>query len=79
MNNKEYITIQIQYDEVEFKEEIDRLMPTLQIDQLIQTKNNTYNVFRVMFGTAVKAIGDEDKPKDKFNEIADKINYQKLV
>jgi hypothetical protein len=72
------LELQILYDEVEFKEEFDGLMSTRQIDQLIQTKTNTYNVFRVMFGMGVKAI-DIDLPKDKFNEIAHKIDYRILV
>jgi len=69
------LELQILYDEVEFEDEFDGLMSTLQIDQFIQTKTNTYNVFRVMFGMGIKAI-DIDLPKDKFNEIADKINYR---
>lgn len=72
------IDLQILYDEVEFNEEVDIVMLKLQIDQVIKTKSDTYNVFRVIFGTGVKAI-DIDLPKNKFNEIAHKINYPILV
>lgn len=72
------VDLQILYDEVEFNEEVDVVMLKQQIDQVIQTKSDTYNVFRVIFGMGVKAI-DIDLPKDKFNEIAHKINHPILV
>ncbi len=70
------VDLQILYDEVEFNEEL--VMLKQQIDQVIQTKSDTYNVFRVIFGMGVKAF-DIDLTKDKFNEIAHKINHPILV
>lgn len=72
------IDLQILYDEVNFYDEVDLLLPNMQLDQVIQTKANTYNVFRIMFGMGAKAF-DVDLPKDKFNEVAHKIHHPILV
>ncbi len=65
LNN--YLELHISFTEIEFEEEFDKLMPTMLIEQLIQTKNNTFNVFRVMCGMGNKATF-EDLPKDEFNK-----------
>ncbi len=65
LNNLE---LHISFTEIEFEEEFDILMPTMRIEQLIQTKNNTFNLFRVMCGMGNKATF-EDLPKDKFDEL----------
>jgi hypothetical protein len=72
------LILQILYDEVEFEEEFERFIPSSQIDQLIKYNNNTYNVFRVVFGMGVKAIV-EDLPKDEFNNTTSKIACKIIV
>ena len=56
------LELHISFTEIEFDKELDNLFPTLQIDQKIQRKNNTFNLFSVMFGMGVKSF-NEDLPK----------------
>jgi len=72
------LILKIQYDEVDFDNEFDKLISLSQLDQLIQLNNNTYNVFRVMFGVGVKAFY-EDLPKDIFNTETSNIGCKILV
>ncbi len=72
------LELHVSLELVEFEKAFDKSMPKLIIDQLIVKKNNTYNVFRTLFGMGVKLIGDGDFPKEKFNEIAQKINIEVL-
>jgi hypothetical protein len=72
------VETQIHYDELCFEENFDELMSYKQIDQLIETKDNTYNVFKVVFGMGVKAI-HEDLPFDQFNQISSKIGYKLAI
>lgn len=71
------LKLKIQYDN-EFDNEFDKVISSSQLDQLIQTNNNTYNVFRVMFGMGIKGFY-EDLPKDVFNIRTSKIAYKILV
>lgn len=72
------LKLKIQYDEVEFDTEFDRVISLSQLDQLIQKNNNTYNIFRVMFGMGVKGF-NEDLPKDVFNITTSKFGCNILV
>jgi len=72
------LELHISFTEVEFEKEFDGLMSKFQIDQLIRTKNNTFNIFRVISGMGAKAFS-EDLPKDKFNEFSPKIGNTVLV
>ncbi len=70
LNNLELL---LSFTEIEFEEKFEELLPISQIDQLIKTETNMYNLFRVLYGMGTKAIGDGDVSREQFIEISPKI------
>ncbi len=74
------LELHIDLTSVQYDKEFDESIPSSMFEQLIINRDKTdnsilkYNVLRMVFGMVTKVIGDGDLPKDKFNEICNKIN-----
>ena len=73
------LELKLSYSEIEFEKEFEESIFSREINQIIETKNNKFNLFKMIFGMGVKYFQPDNMDKENYNKCAIETNNEIIL